>query len=75
VIAESSATGVIARSVSDEAISKENKDCFAALAMTAALNFPPLAFTVDPFLRVSEADISFSSLRLLTQEKTRRKAA
>jgi hypothetical protein len=33
---------VIARSASDEAISAENKDCFATLAMTAQLNFAPL---------------------------------
>jgi hypothetical protein len=33
---------VIARSVSDEAISAENKDCFAPLAMTFQLNFTAL---------------------------------
>jgi hypothetical protein len=33
---------VIARSASDEAISAENKDCFAALAMTPQLHFTPL---------------------------------
>ena len=36
---------VIARSVSDEAISCKNKDCFAALAMTLRLNFMPLPLT------------------------------
>jgi len=33
---------VIARSVSDEAISAKNKDCFAPLAMTFGLNFTAL---------------------------------
>jgi hypothetical protein len=33
---------VIARSASDEAISAENKDCFAALAMTPQFHFTPL---------------------------------
>jgi hypothetical protein len=33
---------VIARSISDEAISCENKDCFAPLAMTPPLNFTAL---------------------------------
>jgi hypothetical protein len=33
---------VIARSVSDEAISAENKDCFAPLAMTLWLNLMAL---------------------------------
>jgi hypothetical protein len=32
----------LSRSVSDEAISRENKDCFAALAMTLRLNFSAL---------------------------------
>jgi hypothetical protein len=32
---------VIARSVSDEAIPYENRDCFASLAMTLQLNFTP----------------------------------
>jgi hypothetical protein len=35
---------VIARSASDEAISAENKDCFAPLAMTPLLNFTALPF-------------------------------
>jgi hypothetical protein len=33
---------VIARSTSDEAISAENKNCFAPLAMTFSLNFTAL---------------------------------
>jgi hypothetical protein len=33
---------VIARSMSDEAISCKNKDCFALLAMTLLLNFTAL---------------------------------
>jgi hypothetical protein len=33
---------VIARSASDEAISAENKDCFAPLAMTFRFNFATL---------------------------------
>jgi hypothetical protein len=41
-MAGSERMSVIARSVSDEAISAENKDCFALLAMTCWLNFTAL---------------------------------
>jgi hypothetical protein len=36
---------VIARAVRDEAISAENKDCFAPLAMTFRLHFTALPLT------------------------------
>lgn len=38
---------VIARSASDEAISAENKDCFATLAMTSRLNFTALPAEIE----------------------------
>jgi hypothetical protein len=44
---------VIARSVSDEAISAENKDCFAPLAMTFRLNFTALPIKGEERKRVS----------------------